>query len=304
MNTIIVGKSEKIKSINEALNYLKEDDENTIFLKKGIYEEKIRLNSSNLVLEGESKDEVIILYHDYSKKIHEDKRDYNTFRTATIMVLGNNITFKNLTIKNDIKANFGGQAVALSIFANHFKAININILSEQDTLLLGPLPDDLKERYTNFLTNEELFIEGSLYSKFDNCYIEGNIDFIFGSGEALFRNCSLISNGKGYVSAPSHSLFQKYGFNFINCNYINKQNDIDNVYIARPWRSYGKNVVINCSFDKHIKKDGYTSWNNKHPENYIRFIEYPLNHTYQYLKTLSTQELNDYLDELNKVFNF
>jgi pectinesterase len=36
---------------------------------------------------------------------------------------------------------------------------------------------------------------------FKDCYIEGHVDFIFGTASAVFESCTIHSKGKGYVTA-------------------------------------------------------------------------------------------------------
>ncbi len=295
--------SSKYKSFNEFLNHLPSNEEKIIYIEEGIYNEKIIISVDNIKIIGKGK--VIFIYNDYAKKVHEDGRDYNTFRTQTFQVLSNNVTLENITIENKSIAKVHGQAIALSVLGNHFKAINCNLISEQDTLFLGPLPDDLKIRYTKFLKNEETFINGNLYSIFLNCNIEGNIDFIFGTGTSLFNNCNFISNGSGYVFAPAHSLFQEYGFYALNCNFIKKDNNINDVYIGRLWRPYGNLNLIDCTFVDHINELGYQSWNNLHPEVFNRIYEYPLiNNREKYIHTFKNDAYLKTLNLIKKIFNF
>ncbi len=302
MKKIVVSKDSSVCYINDAIKMA--DENGTIIkIKKGIYNEKVIINKPNILLKGE--EDVVITFNDYSRKIHSDGRDYNTFRTPSVTILGDNCKMENITIINNCKSSTCGQAVALAIYGNNFKAKNCTLISEQDTLFLGPLPDDLKERYFDFLSRNELFIEGSLYSKFESCTIEGNIDFIFGSGSSLFANCNLISNGSGYVIAPAHSMYQNDGFNFIDCNFIKKDGKINNVYIARPWRAFGKINILNCKFESHILEIGYTFWNNPHPEIYHRFYEYPLlANRNELIHTYNNEDFKSLIDELNLKFNF
>ena len=38
---------------------------------------------------------------------------------------------------------------------------------------------------------------------YEDCYIEGTVDFIFGKATAVFNRCQIHSRGKGYVTAPA-----------------------------------------------------------------------------------------------------
>lgn len=305
MKKILVSKKSNIKTIQEAISVASNFNDAIIEIDEGIYKEKIKVFTNNITIIGKGIDKTIITFDDYSKKIHSDGRDYNTFRTSTMLITGNRCKIKDLTIENTSKSKLCGQAIALSVLGNHFHAENIKLKSEQDTLFLGPLPDDLKVRYTNFLSNDELFIEGSLYSKFIKCEIEGNIDFIFGSGSSLFDNCNIMSVSDGYVIAPSHSLYQDWGFIFNNCTFTKKNENINNVCLIRLWRPYGKAHFLNCKYDSHIGEYGLQGWNNKNPDVFTRIYEYPLNtDRVPYIQSLTKEEYNDILNLIDIKFNF
>ena len=73
---------------------------------------KVIVNKSNLTIT--SNNSSTISYSDYAKKIHNDGREYVTFRTYTMLIKAPHITLTNLTIENT--AGLGhivGQAVAL-----------------------------------------------------------------------------------------------------------------------------------------------------------------------------------------------
>ncbi len=304
MKEFIVSNHSEFSSLDNLLDSIDKSsyEDIIIYLKSGIYHEKVEINQSNITIIGEGIDNTIIEYDDYSKKIHKDGNDYNTFRTPSVKVFGNNIKFFNLTIKNPSKSKICGQAVALAIYGNNFYARNIKLSSYQDTLLLGPLPDDLKERYYHFLTKKELFIEGNLYSRFDECIIQGDVDFIFGCGSSLFNKCEIESIGEGYVCAPSHSLFQENGFIFNECNFISNNINEQSVYLGRLWRGFGKAVFINNNYGKHIKKEGFEKWNNIDPFTYSRFYEYPLlKNREKYVKEANFKEC---FSSIKSKFNF
>ena len=78
----------------------------TIYIKNGTYKEKLVIPSwvKNVQLVGESAENTIITYDD-----HANINKMGTFRTYTVKVSGNDITFKDLTIENNAASL--GQAV-------------------------------------------------------------------------------------------------------------------------------------------------------------------------------------------------
>ena len=273
MKKLHVGQQYKYKTIMNAIKDCEPGD--TLLLEDERYFEKVVVNKEGITIDGQNKAEII--YNDYAEKIHEDGRPYVTFRTYTLLVKANNVTLKNLTIKNT--AGYGkeiGQAVALSLYANNISVINCKLFAHQDTLFIGPLSKDLEERYVDLLPLEERVANVNYYSYFENCEITGNVDFIFGGGSATFNNCkiySLKANGKSWICAPNHPLSNQNGFVFNNCHFFNISAKEGSVYLARPWRMHGFVTFNHCYLDKHIHKDGFDIWQKDDPRLPARFFE-------------------------------
>ena len=246
----------------------------TLFLEPGTYHEKVMVDKPNITITGK---DAVISWANGAKHIASDGLEFNTFRTYTLNVIADNVTIKNITIENaagDPKIH--GQCVALSVTADNFSAFNCRLISTQDTLFCGPLPDDLITRYIDFLPDRERYFEGSAKQTFKNCYIEGSVDFIFGCGEALFENCVIhsVDDGRdtGYIAAPAHSLKQKDGFVFENCRLTGDSSLKGSVFLARPWRDYGKSAFINCELGEHIHPNGFDPWNDTQRDKTARFF--------------------------------
>ena len=276
----------------------------TLYFTKGIYQIKLSLNVPNLKIIGEDVDQTIITNADHYHKIMADYNECNTFRTYTLQLLGDNNTLENITIKNSCTSAKYGQAVALAVYGDNFKALNCKILGEQDTLFTGPLPADLKIRYNGFL-------EPSVIDKkqgrqlYQNCLIQGDVDFIFGGAAALFSNCQIkCLNDKGYVCAPSHAKDDKFGYLFANCQ-IETAKPRASFYLARPWRDYGLVYFINCNYTSGILEEGFNKWNDTNRDKTCRFYEYA-NKNYSrvpFVKKLSQDEADAYLKEFKNYLN-
>ncbi len=290
----------KEDSLNDILKKAKPFD--TIYLAKKTYNEKIKITTSNITIIGQG-DETIIQNKDYYNKIHFDNKEYLTVRTYTLMVAADNVILENLIIKNLSTPNsIYGQAVALHVLGDNFKASKIKLFGAQDTLLCGPIPEDLTIRYKDLLPNDELNLKKS-HQYFKNCYIEGDVDFIFGCGIALFENCNIHSIGKGYIAAPSHPESYQFGFVFKNCNLTCAEGLQNIVYLARPWRPYGQAAFINCKTDSHIKSEGFHFW-SKEREKTCRLSQYnTLNsdNLVNFAKVLTDNEVSLYT--LENIFN-
>lgn len=219
----------------------------TIYVKNGVYKEKVIVPSwvENIDIIGEDRDKTIITYDD-----HANINKMGTFRTYTVKVEGSDITFKNLTIKNN--AAQLGQAVALHTEGDRLKFINCRILGNQDTIYTGA-------KFTR------------LY--FKDCYIDGTTDFIFGPSTALFENCMIHSKRNSYVTAASTPKEAKYGYIFKHCK-LTAEPGVDKVYLGRPWRPYAYTLFIECELGKHIVPAGWHNWGKQSNEETARYMEY------------------------------
>lgn len=274
MHKIIVDKNTNINTINKALKLIKENEENEILIKEGTYFEKIKIKNNSFPLTIKGTKDTIISFNDHALKIHPDGKEFNTFRTYTMMILGNNVTIDNLTIINSSgDGKTYGQAVALSVIGNNIKIKNCTLKAHQDTIFLGPLPKDLIIRYQNFLPKDELIFPKKHKVEIDDTYIEGDVDFVFGSAEAYFNNCTFKSLSRsGFVFAPSTDIDDEIGFVVSNSKFI-ADNKTPNHFLARPWRDYGYLKLINCQMDNHIFDEGFDKWNDTSRDKTCRFIE-------------------------------
>ncbi len=292
-------------SINDAIS--KANDNDTILLKSGIYNEKVEVFKKNIKIIGENEEDTIIRNGDYFHKILKDGNEANTFRTYTVLVTGENVEISNLTIENtSLPSSKYGQAVALHTCGNNFKCNNVILKSAQDTLFTGPLPKDLIERYTGFLLKEQLN-PNECKQVFKNCKIYGDTDFIFGCAQALFINCDIISIGRGYLAAPAHAKEMNYGYLFYKCNLIS-DGDATGTYFARPWRDYGIAAFIECNVGMHIDPLGFNKWDGTNRDKTARFYEYSnnvdLTKRVKWATLLNKDEASKYVESFFKCINY
>ncbi|MEL4308859.1 pectinesterase family protein [Joostella sp. CR20] len=225
-------------------------DRITIFVKAGIYHEKITVYQWNpqITIIGENKENTIIQYNDYFDSINLGRN--STFHTPTLQIDGNDCVLKNLTIKNT--AGEVGQAIALTVNANRVKVEDCNIIGNQDTLFLSG------EGFKHY---------------FKDCFIEGTTDYIFGQATAVFENCTLHTKADSYITAASTDKNTAYGFVFLNCQLTATKN-ATKVYLGRPWRIHAKTVFLNCSMGDFILAEGWHDWKKKESHTTSFYAEY------------------------------
>lgn len=228
-------------------------NETVIFIKNGIYKEKLILPSTktNVTFIGEDVNKTILAYDDYASKQNRFGENIGTSGSSSFFVYGDGFTAKHITFENS--SGPVGQAVAVRIDGDKVMFENCRFLGFQDTLY--PHGKNSRQYYKN-------------------CYIEGTTDFIFGWSTAVFENCEIYSkNGGSYITAASTEENTAYGLVFINCKLTGDAPD-ESVYLGRPWRPYAQTVFIDCYMGKHIKKEGWHNWNKPDAEKTAFYAEY------------------------------
>ncbi len=289
MTKLFLTNQDAIESI---LNAYPLNEAIEVHLAPGIYHQKLRLKHHHLKIFGSKIGITRIVNADYSYKMHQDGLLYNTFRTATVLCLSKHVELYDLEIENASGSGFTiGQAVALSIYSEYAYLKRCKLIGHQDTLFSGPLPMDLCERYDHFLPIEERMTLQT-HHHFSECTIEGDVDFIFGSGTAYFESSEIIAKSKGYIAAPSTYMTSPYGFIFNRCT-IKSLSLSPDVYLARPWRKGGATLFMNCTFEGQFHPDRYEAWNQE----WMRFYEFPYIHSTLGLplKEEETERLKQYL---------
>lgn len=233
----------------------------TIILEEGFYREKINIFRGDVTLIGEGS--AVIDFDDRHGTI-VDGKELNTGDSATFTVGAPNFRAVNITFQNSFdfpcwnewnKNNPGSridtQAVAFrTVFgASNTLLTNCVFKGHQDTIYLDA---------------------GCHY--FNNCKIYGCVDYIFGSGLALFEKCEICSNGEGYVTAPSTFDEDEIGFIFNACSFTSTGIEDGSVFLARPWHPAGSlnrkpmATFIDSEFQSHINRKLWTSMHSRTPQ--------------------------------------
>ena len=255
-DTLVVARdgTGEFRNVDDAIEVCRAfmDYHKVIYVKKGVYKEKLIIPSwlTNIEICGEDRDNTVITWDDHANvKTQERPNGMGTFRTYTLKIEGSHITLKNITVENN-SARLG-QAVALHTEGDCLTFVNCRFLGHQDTV------------YTGVAGSRQLF---------NNCYIEGTTDFIFGPGTAWFENCEIRSKADSYITAASTPADQPYGYVFHNCR-LTADPNVTKVYLGRPWRDYGYTLFMECELGSHIRPESLHHW-KKEREQTARYLEY------------------------------
>ncbi|MEI9945750.1 MAG: pectinesterase family protein [Chitinophagaceae bacterium] len=243
------------KTVQAALNAIPLNNKQPIiiYIKNGIYKEKLHLDSSKnfVALTGEDKFNTILTYDDHTGKLSPKGDTINTRTSWSFLIKANNFTAGNITFQND--AGFtAGQAVAVESDGDKAIFKNCRFIGNQDVLFTN---NDKSRQY------------------YKNCYIEGTTDFIFGSSTAWFEKCHIYSKKNSHVTAASTPATKEFGYIFNDC-VLTGDTSLHNVSLGRPWRPYAAVVYIHCFIGEHIKPEGWSNWNNTDYYKTTRFAEY------------------------------
>jgi pectinesterase len=224
-----------------------------IFIRNGIYQEKLHLDSSKnkVTLIGEDKFKTILTYNDHSGKISPSGATINTHTSESFLIKANEFTAENITFQND--AGFSaGQAVAVQVAGDRAIFLNCRFLGFQDVL------------FTSSPASRQYY---------EHCYIEGTTDFIFGSSTAWFQQCHIHSKKNSHVTAASTPKETPYGYVFNDC-VLTADTALQNVSLGRPWQPYASVTYLNTYIDRHITAKGWDNWKKPENEKTARYAEY------------------------------
>lgn len=307
---VSAAKDKEYSEIGEALEAARvyEGMEVVIHIAPGVYKERIVVNQDNISFMGVDAETTKITFSDAAVDVLPDGDKRGTFRTPSVFIDADNFYACNISFYNEAgQGDIAGQALAVYADGDHLVFENCRFDGFQDTLFTAPLPK--KELQPGGFKGPKQFAPRKwgrhLYK---DCYIAGNIDFIFGSATAYFENCEIFMrerNGevKGYATAPSTYEGQKYGYVFNNCRFTSECPP-ESCYLGRPWRNHAKSVVLNSEIGAHIHRDGWHDWNKKDAWETMFFAEYgnygpgaDVSHRAPYVKILTQEQAAEYTRE-------
>lgn len=240
-------------TVQEAINAVpdfRKEARTTILVRKGVYKEKLIVPASKINVSLIGQEGAVISGDDYASKPNRFGEDMSTSGSASCYIYAPDFHAENITFENT--AGRVGQAVACFVSGDRAVFRNCRFLGNQDTL------------YTYGKKCRQYY---------ENCYIEGTVDFIFGWSTAVFNHCTIRSLGDGYVTAPSTEKGEAYGYVFLDCD-LTAADAVSKVYLSRPWRPYAQAVFVRCNLGRHIVPEGWHNWNKKDAEKTVFYAEY------------------------------
>ncbi|KAL5572280.1 hypothetical protein UlMin_021877 [Ulmus minor] len=244
------------KSVSEAIKAAS-GGRFVIYVKSGVYKEKIHTNKDGITLIGDGKYSTIIVGDD------SVANGASMPGSATVTITGDGFIARDIGFHNTAGPK-GKQALALNIASDRSALYRCSIAGYQDTLYTLALRQFYRE-----------------------CDIYGTIDFIFGNSIAVFQNCNVmlrrpLGGSENAILANGRSdPGQNTGFSLQNCR-IGPGSDFAPVkhsyesYLGRPWKEYSRAVVMQSTIDDAIKPSGWVEWpgNGKSVLSSLYFAEF------------------------------
>ncbi len=237
-------------AINAAPQNTAPDNVWTILVKPGTYREVVYIQREkrHMRLVGEDAATTIITYDLRAGTVGPDGEKIGTFRTPTVQIDADDFTVENITLANTAGAT--GQALALRVDGDRVAFRNCRFLGWQDTVFIN---------------------RGRQY--FENCYIAGATDFIFGGATAWFENCEIHIAGNGYITAASTPPTAEFGYVFNRCRITGANTDV-RTYLGRPWRAHSATIFLRTEMSVNVRPEGWHNWGRPEREATVRYAEF------------------------------
>ncbi|KAK7392210.1 hypothetical protein VNO78_20640 [Psophocarpus tetragonolobus] len=249
--TVSQDGSGDFKTITEALKSIPLGNTKRVIVSiaPGVYREKVMIPRTLpfITLLGDSGDPPTITGNDTASVVGR------TFQSATVAVDASYFVAINIKFENSaphVIGRRGEQAVALRISGTKAAFYNCSFNGAQDTL------------YDH---------KGLHY--FNNCSIQGSVDFIFGSGKSLYENCNLNSTTKKVASITAQKRTNsslESGFSFKNCTVTGS----GQVYLGRAWGDYSRVVFSYTYMDNIVLSKGWSDWGDQKRDSRVYYGEY------------------------------
>ncbi|MEU2425813.1 pectinesterase family protein [Streptomyces sp. NPDC007851] len=206
----------------------------TLVLAPGVYRETVALDTTRTeatwIGATENPRDVVIVHDTAAGTPKPGGGTYGTTGSATATVQADGFTARWITFANDwLRADHpdisATQAVALKVQGDRSAFHHCRFLGHQDTL---------------YADSTALGVFARQY--FARCYVEGDVDFVFGRARAVYEDChfrtldrtDLAAAPYGFVFAPSTAAANPYGY-LVTRSRVSSAAPGGAYKLARPW---------------------------------------------------------------------
>ncbi|KAF4347224.1 hypothetical protein F8388_009894 [Cannabis sativa] len=268
--TITVDKSGKgdFTTVQQAIDSVPDDNKSWvhIHIKPGNYTEKVSIKREKpfIFLEGESSRNTIIAWGDSGDIVKSP-----TFSCHADNIVASKIQFKN------------------SYNVNHKKEVRKSSRDDDDAKAITWAPAALVEGDKvsfygcSFISVQDTLFDALGRHYFEKCYIQGDIDFIFGNAQSYYEKCNLFvsisgsgSNGVGYITAQGRESSNE------TSGYVFHSNTIKGTgptLLGRAYRPHSRVLFYKTYMSDIVSPEGWNAWESKGHECVYMIIKMKLN---------------------------
>lgn len=257
-----------------------------IYIDQGCYQERICIQRANIEILGDGAENTLICAEVCASMLENSGQLISTLNSRVVEVDATDVTLKHLSIINqwDYIKN-ANKPTDDPTRLQHKQAV---------ALLLNSNSDNVRLEHLHLESYQDTFCTQGGRSHLKHCKIMGNVDFVFGCGNALLEDCDIVCRAWpsqtpvwGYIAAPSTSIHQDDGLTFLRCRVIRENDQVPkhSYALGRPWHpttqfpdgryadpnAIGKAVFIECYLDNHIY--GWDSMQGLAPDGSKRSFE-------------------------------
>lgn len=203
-----------------------------IFIKNGLYEEKIFIEKSNIALIGESRENTLIEFAELRKNWRDNHPDDYGAGVVNIKNKVTDIIFCSLTIHNNYGSLYGDNDHQFAIRAG--EGVTRIIIDECNIIADGG--------DTVALWNNE---DGMYYH--NNCYFEGYVDYVCPRGYCFIENSKFY--GHNLTASIWHDGSKKEDHKFVICN--SSFDGVEGFPLGRFHRD-AQIFLLDCTFSKNM----------------------------------------------------
>lgn len=247
--TIIVDINGKgtFKSIQGAINSLSDSAGagRVIFIKNGVYNEKLFITKNHIVLKGESEKGTIIT-QDIARDVWRCQNHTDDWGVATLNLRGNDITLKNLSVINGYGFHHTKDTIINCQTGGHTATKTVNPTGHQmalrtfQTTRLKVLNCTFRALGGDTVSPWNTF-NGMFY--FKDCTMEGGVDFYCPRGWAYAEHCKFICHNKEAAIWHDGSGNPAQKTVLVNCSFSG-----DKCFKLGRYHKDAQFYLVNCRF--------------------------------------------------------
>ena len=301
------GKANNFDTLGEAvaaakvMNPTSEEQRITIHIAPGTYREQVSIETPYITLAKEGEGEVVLTwYYGIGYKYYSidgtgyyneenafdkfDKKLPQKWGVATyVKNTATGFKAENITFETSFSKYITDEEIVDGVESDGSKAFVRKINSdptsydatERATAIIVDA-DNSEFKNCNFVGSQDTLYTGAIHGYFKDCMIEGNTDYIFGSGNVVFDNCELRFCGysdkgqSGYLTAARANSMNGYkGYLFRGCIVTQKDGKKHAPeFFGRPWDADAAVTMFNTVLQNSdtIDPTGWTSMSGVNPE--------------------------------------